>query len=62
MREKPNNFDIISALDLLEEHLERGEYLKKQDGLWWIFDEDGEGVTSGRTLRDILISLIFIDC
>lgn len=61
MREKLNNFDIISALDLLEEHLERGEVLEKQDGLWHLFDK-GEGVVSGKDLRDLLINLIWLDC
>ena len=52
---KPNNFDIISALDLLEEHLERGEHLAKQDGEWHLFEPGGEGVTSGKNLRESLL-------
>lgn len=58
----PYRKDFIPALDLLQVRLERGEYLKKQDGLWWIFDADGEGVTSGKDLRDILLNLIWMDC
>lgn len=53
---------IIPALDLLEIRLERGEVLAKQDGCWWLFDAEGEGVVSGETLRNLLVNLIFMDC
>ena len=53
---------LIPALDLLQDRLERGEYLAQQDGLWHLFDVNGEGVVSGPTLRDLLINLIFFDC
>ena len=52
----------VPAIDLLEARLERGNYLKKLDGEWWLFVKNGEGVVNGKTLRDILISLIFLDC
>ena len=54
--------DLIPALDLLQVRLERGERLAKQDGLWWIFDGDGEGIVSGKNLRALLVNLMFIDC
>jgi hypothetical protein len=53
--------NVIPSIALLERRLERGERLAKQDGKWWIFDEDGEGITGGGSLRDILINLIWID-
>ena len=53
---------IVPSLDLLQARLERGEYLAKQDGVWHLFSTEGEGVVSGPTLRDLLISLIFFDC
>ena len=62
IKEHQSSKDLIPALDLLQARLERGEYLSKQDGLWWLFSKDGEGVTSGKDLRDVLIGLIFIDC
>jgi len=52
----------IPAIDLLQAHLEQGEYLRKQDGEWSLFDAEGDGVVSGKTLRDILLSLIWMDC
>lgn len=53
---------LIPALDLLQTRLERGEYLAKQDGLWYLFDAKGEGVISGKNLRGLLINLIWLDC
>ena len=54
--------NAVPSIDLLQTRLERGEYLKKQDGRWWLFEAGGEGVVSGKSLGDILISLIFLDC
>lgn len=54
--------EIVPSLDLLQTRLERGEYLAKQDGLWYLFDVDGEGVVSGKNLRELLINLIWVDC
>ena len=54
--------NAVPAIDLLQDRLERREYLAQQDGQWHLFDSGGEGVTSGKTLRDILLNLIWIDC
>ena len=54
--------NAVPSIVLLQNRLERGEHLAKQDDRWHLFDADGDGVTSGKTLREILISLIFIDC
>ena len=45
-KENPINStnDFIFAINLLEARLERGEYLEKQDGVWWLFEEGGDGV------------------
>lgn len=54
--------NAVPSIMLLQTRLERGEYLAKQDSEWHLFDSDGEGVTSGKTLRDILLNLIWMDC
>lgn len=58
----PYRKNFIPALDSLQVRLERGEYLAKQDDLWHLFDKGGEGVTSGKDLKNILINLIWMDC
>jgi hypothetical protein len=54
--------EIVPSLDLLQIRLERGEYMVTQDGEWHLFDVEGEGVVSGKNLRELLINLIWIDC
>ena len=54
--------NAVPSIMLLQARLERGEYLAKQDGKWHVFDSKGEGVTSGKILRDILLNLIWMDC
>lgn len=54
--------NAVPSIDLLQQRLERGEYLSKQDGKWWLFNKDGEGVICGNNIRDILLNLIWIDC
>lgn len=54
--------NMVPAIDLLQARLEKGEYLEKQDGEWCLFEKDGEGVCRGKTLKDILVDLIFMDC
>ena len=49
---------VIPALALLQSRLERGEYLAQQDEEWWLFEESGEGIASGKTLNDLLANLI----
>jgi len=53
--------DFIPSLDLLQARLEAGCYIAKQDGEWWLWEEGGEGVCSGKTIRDMLVSLIWLD-
>lgn len=54
--------DLIPSLDRLQERMEGGCYLAKQDGKWWLFGPDGEGLVCGETLRDVLINLVWLDC
>ena len=50
----------IPSLYLLQDRLEAGCEIKKQSGQWYLFDSDGESVTSGATVREMIINLIFI--
>ncbi len=54
--------NVVPAIDLLQARMERGEYLAQQDGEWFLFEPSGDSVVCGKTLRDILINLIFTDC
>ena len=51
-------YRYVLSSDLLQERLDKGDYLKKQDGQWWLFDKDGEGIASGKNIRDLALSLI----
>ena len=51
----------IPSLDLLQVRLEAGCEIKYQDGMWCLFDRDGESVISGVTVREMIINLIFTD-
>ena len=52
----------IPSLDLLQTMLEAGCEIKEQDSRWYLFDRDGEYVTSGDTVREMIVNLIFTDC
>ena len=54
--------DVIPALDLLQAWLEQRAYIAFQDGKWMLFQENGEFITGGETIRKMLINLIFIEC
>lgn len=54
--------NMVPSIDLLQTRMERGEYLKRQDGKWWLFQKDGEGIFGEKTLRGILLGLIWRDC
>ena len=60
---KRHYFDtVIPALDRLQDRLEQGCRIEYQDDLWWLFESSGEGVVSGKTIRALIVSLIFTDC
>ena len=50
------------VLDILEERLNNGYYIVKQDGLWWLCNPEGDGYCRGKTIRELLVNLIFTDC
>lgn len=54
--------NTVASIDLLQTRMERGEYLVYQEGEWFLFEKSGSGVTNGKTLRELLINLIWIDC
>lgn len=54
--------EAIPALDLLQEYLLEGAHIVYQDGYWWLFDCNGEGIGYGDSLRQLLVSLIFRAC
>ena len=52
---------VIPGIDLLQERLEDGCDIKEQGDKWHLFDHYGECVTSGDTVREMIINLIFTD-
>lgn len=53
--------NMTPSIDLLQKRLEDGCSLARQDGEWWLFDAAGNGISGGKTLRDVLIDLIWTD-
>lgn len=47
----------VLAIAHLEACLEEGATLKKQDGEWWIFAKDGNGIKGRAKLEDLLLDL-----
>lgn len=54
--------ESIPSLDILQTRLEQGAEIIYQDGQWILFDKDGECVCLGKTIRKMLMNLIFVDC
>ena len=53
---------VIPALDLLQARLESGCKIKEDsDGTWCLFEKDGEYVTGGDTVREMIVNMIFTD-
>ena len=52
---------VIPALDLLQARLESGCEIKEQDGHWCLFDINGEYVIGGKTVREMIVNIIFTD-
>ena len=52
----------IPSLDLLQAHLDKGAYLSYQDNEWHLFRANGEGIVSGKNIREILMNLIWTKC
>ena len=60
--EKCNECMGLPVLDILEIRLELGCQIEKCDMGWCLFDEDGECVCYGNSIRQLLVNLIFTDC
>jgi len=54
--------NAVPALDLLQARLENYATIEYQDWEWHLFDRDGEGICSGKTIREMVLNLIFTDC
>lgn len=52
----------IPGLDRLQERLEKGATIIFQDNRWNLFDKQGNGICSGKTIQQMLLNLIFVDC
>jgi hypothetical protein len=48
-------------IDIIPRLLECGCKIKKQDGEWWVFEHDGEGVVGGETFREMCEKLASVD-
>jgi hypothetical protein len=56
-----SNDPLYPVFELLETRLLEGFYIKHQDDVWWLFNPDGEGHCSGKTLRELFVNLILVD-
>ena len=52
----------IPALGLLQARFEAGATIERQTGRWHLFAANGNSITSGDTVRTMLMNLIFTDC
>jgi hypothetical protein len=52
---------LYPIFELLETRLSQGFYIKKQADTWWLFNPDGDGHCSGKTIRELLVNLIFTE-
>lgn len=46
--------NLIDGCEQLEWELTMGNYIGWQDGKWWLFRHDGEGLQSGDSLEQLL--------
>lgn len=53
---------VIPSLDRLQDRLEAGAIITFQDGRWRLLDAAKELVCSGKSIREMLVNLIFVDC
>lgn len=51
----------LPVVDRLQEKLEAGAKIALQDGKWWLFARDGEGIVGADTLRNMLFELVFAE-
>lgn len=53
--------DCSSAFEIIPRLLDIGYKIRKQDGEWWIFEDNGEGVVGGATFREMCERLVGVD-
>lgn len=50
--------DPYPVFDILERLYDSGCSTKKQEGLWWLFDKDGNQMEAGRTFRGLCVNIV----
>lgn len=50
--------DVYPIFDVLPRLWAAGYKTKEQDGEWWLFRSDGEGICSGRDFRGLCVNII----
>ena len=53
--------NYVAGIGRRQEYIDQDAYMLLQDGEYWLFDKNGEGIVSGVTLRRLLINLMRID-
>lgn len=49
-------------LERLQELIDEGASIKKQDSMYWLFDQNNEKICCGKTVRELMVNLIFAIC
>lgn len=50
--------DLFPVFDTLPRLWALGFKTVEQDGRWWLFAPDGDGVISGETFRDLCVNIV----
>lgn len=50
--------DIYPVFDILPRLWASGHVTKEQDGEWWLFRDDGEGLISGKDFRGLCVNIV----
>lgn len=50
--------DLYPVFDILERLYREGYYTSEQDGQWWLWRKDGEGIACGRTFRGLCVNIV----
>ena len=54
--------DLYPCFDRIQELIDQGATIEKQDNKYIIFDYEGEELFSGDTIRDLMVNMIFSIC
>lgn len=49
--------DLQWGIEQLQQHLRKGGTVKVQDREWWLFSDDGEGITNGINVLELVLKL-----